>query len=157
MRITTVGLDADDTLWHNETLFRLTHARFIDLLDDPKVTAKRIRSAVTDTEREIRFDRDAKPGVSNLLTILAAVSGRTVAQVEAGYAGAGYGDLKVDVANAVVEFVTPFQERTHALLADAGVLDDILADGARRARVIAQDTLARVYDRVGLLPRSIGA
>jgi tryptophanyl-tRNA synthetase len=125
----------------------------IELLDDPKVVAKRIRSAVTDAEREIRFDPEAKPGVANLLTIHSALSGATIPELEARYAGAGYGDLKKDLADVVVDFLTPFQERVHHFLADPDALDDVLAEGARRAREIASVTLARVYDRSGLLPR----
>jgi tryptophanyl-tRNA synthetase len=124
----------------------------IELLDDPKVIAKRIRSAVTDTEREIRFDPEHKPGVSNLLTIHSALSGRAVADLEADYAGRGYGDLKKDLAEVVVDALAPFQERVRHLMADTGVLDDILASGAQRAREIAAVTLDRVYERSGLLP-----
>ncbi|WP_309134629.1 tryptophan--tRNA ligase [Cellulomonas sp.] len=125
----------------------------IELLDDPKVVAKRIRSAVTDTEREIRFDPVAKPGISNLLTIFSALSGRTVPSLEADYAGKGYGDLKKDLADVVVDFLTPFQERVHHYLSDPSALDDVLADGAERARELAVPTLERMYDRTGLLPR----
>lgn len=125
----------------------------IELLDDPKVVAKRIRSAVTDAEREIRYDPVAKPGVSNLLTIFAALSGRSVPSLEADYAGKGYGDLKKDLAEVVVDFLAPFQERVRHYLSDPTALDDVLADGAERARSLAVPTLERVYDRSGLLPR----
>jgi tryptophanyl-tRNA synthetase len=127
----------------------------IELLDDPKVIAKRIRSAVTDAEREIRFDAEAKPGIANLLTIFSALSGRDIRSLEADYEGKGYGDLKKDLADLVVDALTPFQERAHAYLADPAALDDVLADGAERAREIARETLARVYDRSGLLPRRV--
>ena len=125
----------------------------IELLDDPKVVAKRIRSAVTDAEREIRYDPVAKPGVSNLLTIFSALSGRTVPQLEADYEGKGYGDLKKDLAEVVVDFLTPFQERVRHYMSDPSALDDVLADGASRARDLAVPTLERIYDRSGLLPR----
>ena len=125
----------------------------IDLLDDPRVIAKRIRSAVTDTEREIRFDPAGKPGISNLLTIYAALSGRPVASLEDEYAGRGYGDLKKDLADVVVEYLLPFQERVNGYLQDPDRLDDVLAEGAAHAREIARGTLARVYERTGLLPR----
>ena len=128
----------------------------IELLDDPKVVAKRIRSAVTDAEREIRYDPATKPGVSNLLTILSALSGRTVPSLEADYAGKGYGDLKRDLAEVVVDFLTPFQERVRHYMSDPSALDDVLADGAERARALATPTLERVYDRSGLLPRRRG-
>ena len=127
----------------------------IDLLEDPGVIAKRIRSAVTDTEREIRFDQAKKPGVSNLLCILGALSGRSIEALEAEYSsrpGSGYGDLKKDVAEIVVDTATPYRDRTLALLADPAELDRILAEGAERARDVASATLARVYDRVGFLP-----
>ncbi len=125
----------------------------IELLDDPKVIAKRIRSAVTDAEREVRFDPEAKPGIANLLTILAALTGRDVVAVADDYVGKGYGDLKKDLADVVVEFLAPFQERVHTYLDDPAALDDVLADGATRAREIARGTLERIYDRSGLLPR----
>jgi tryptophanyl-tRNA synthetase len=124
----------------------------IELLDDPKVAAKRIRSAVTDAEREIRYDTAAKPGISNLLTIHSALSGTPVADLEAAYEGKGYGDLKKDLAEVVVDFLVPFQERVNGYLDDPAALDAVLADGADRARSIASATLARVYDRIGLLP-----
>ena len=125
----------------------------IELLDDPKVVAKRIRSAVTDAGREIRFDPEGKPGVSNLLTIYSALTGREIPALEADYAGKGYGDLKVDLAAVVVDFLTPFQARVHGYLSDPASLDDVLADGADRARELAAGTLERLYDRSGLLPR----
>ena len=124
----------------------------IDLLDDPTVVAKRIRSAVTDTGREIRFDPEAKPGVSNLLTIHSALSGRGVSELETDYEGKGYGDLKSDLAEVVAATLVPFQDRFHGYVDDPAALDDVLADGARRARERAAATLARVYDRVGFLP-----
>ncbi|MCC2310168.1 tryptophan--tRNA ligase [Cellulomonas chengniuliangii] len=125
----------------------------IELLDDPKVVAKRIRSAVTDAEREIRYDPEAKPGIANLLTIYSALTGRDVLAIEAEYQGKGYGDLKKDLADVVVDFLTPFQERVHGYLADPASLDDVLADGAERAQELASGMLDRVYDRMGLLPR----
>jgi tryptophanyl-tRNA synthetase len=124
----------------------------IDLLEDPRTIAKRIRSAVTDAGREIRFDEAQKPGVSNLLSIFSALSGRSIESLEADYDGRGYGDLKKDVAEVVVDTATPYRDRTLALLADPGELDRILAEGAERAREVASATLARVYDRVGFLP-----
>ena len=124
----------------------------IELLDDPARTAKKIRSAVTDTGREVVYDEDAKPGVSNLLRIFSALSGRTVSDLEGEYVGKGYGDLKKDLAEVVTEFVEPFRARTQALLDDRETLDSILARGAERARSVASDTLAAAYDRVGFVP-----
>lgn len=121
------------------------------LLDEPAITVKRIRSAVTDTGREVRFDPDRKPGVSNLLAIHSALSGRSIAELEIEFEGKGYGDLKTEVADVVVEELRPFRERTLALLDDPAELDRILADGADRARAVAAETLKTVYDRIGLL------
>jgi len=129
-----------------------TDAGLINLLDDPKVSAKKIRSAVTDSEREIRFDPDAKPGVSNLLSIQSAVTGTEIDTLVAGYTGRGYGDLKSDTADAVVAYVTPIRARVVELLADPGELETILATGAERARGVAATTLGRVYERLGFLP-----
>ena len=123
----------------------------IDMLEEPGIIAKRIRSAVTDAGREIRFD-EQKPGVSNLLTILGALSGRSVESLETDYQGKGYGDLKKELAEVVVDVAKPYRDRTLALLADPAELDRILAEGAERARGVASTTLARVYDRVGFLP-----
>jgi len=127
-------------------------AGIVDLLDPPAVSAKKIRSAVTDSGREITFDQAGKPGIANLLTIHAALSGRTVSELERDYQGRGYGDLKKDVAAAVEEFVVPFRERTLEIVADEAALDALLASGAQRARVVASETLAAVYERVGFAP-----
>ncbi len=127
-------------------------AGIVELLDQPNVSAKKIKSAVTDSEREIRFDEKNKPGISNLLTISSALTGTPIPELVSGYAGRGYGDLKADVAAAVLEFVTPFRERTRAHLDDIESLDQTLAQGAEKARVVAAETLGRVYDRVGFLP-----
>jgi tryptophanyl-tRNA synthetase len=122
------------------------------VLDEAKTVSKKIRSAVTDSETEIRFDREAKPGVSNLPTIHSAMSGESIDALVASYDGRGYGELKGDVADVVVEALTPLRERTRELLADRTELERILADGAERASAVAQRTLADVYDRVGFLP-----
>ncbi len=132
-----------------------SQAGVIDMLADPKVVAKRIRSAVTDTEREIRFDEAAKPGIANLLRIYAALSGETIPALEERYAGKGYGDLKKDLADVVVGVVEPFRGRALELLDDPAELDRILAAGAARVRPIAAATMARVYDRVGILAPSV--
>ncbi|WP_026256363.1 tryptophan--tRNA ligase [Mycobacterium sp. 155] len=131
-----------------------TDAGLISLLDDPKVTAKKIRSAVTDSEREIRFDPANKPGVSNLLTIQSAVTGTAIDTLVDDYAGRGYGDLKKDTAEVVVEFVAPIKTRVDELLADTAELTAVLAAGADRARQVAGKTLARVYDRIGFLQQT---
>ncbi|HEY0812053.1 MAG TPA: tryptophan--tRNA ligase [Pseudonocardia sp.] len=127
-------------------------AGIVNLLDDPKVSAKKIRSAVTDAEREIRYDPEHKPGVSNLLTIYAALTDRKVIELEGEYAGRGYGDLKKDLAEVVAAFTTPLAARVKGYLDDPAELDRILAAGAARAREVASVTLRDVYDKVGFLP-----
>ena len=122
------------------------------LLDDPAVSAKKIRSAVTDTGREIVFDADGKPGVSNLLTILSALTGTEIPVLVERFEGAGYGDLKKAVAEAYVAFAEPFAATVHDLMSDPGTLDDILADGAHRARESAAPMLQLAFERVGLVP-----
>lgn len=124
----------------------------IALLDDPKAITKRIKSAVTDSETEVRFDVAAKPGVSNLLSILGAVSGRDP-EALAGEFGGGYGGLKTATAEAVVEFLAPLQARYRDLEADPGAVDAVLGEGAAKAEAIAEGVMARVRDAVGLLPR----
>ncbi len=124
----------------------------INLLDDPKATAKKVKSAVTDTDTVIRFDREAKPGVSNLLSIYSTLTGAGITELEEKYAGKGYGALKTDLAEVMVEFVTPFRERTQQYLDDPETLDSILAKGAEKARAVAAETLSQAYDRVGFLP-----
>lgn len=127
-------------------------AGIVNILDDPKVSAKKIRSAVTDNERDIVFDPENKAGVSNLLVIQSALSGASIDDLVAGYAGKGYGDLKSDTADVLTEFVVPLRERMDGFMADVAELDRILAAGADRARELASRTLAQVYDRVGFLP-----
>lgn len=124
----------------------------INLLDEPKVTAKKVRSAVTDTDTVIRFDSVEKPGVSNLLTIYSTLTGTTVTELEQKYEGKGYGALKTDLADVMVDFVTPFRTRTQEYLDDPETLDSILAKGAEKARAVAAETLAAAFDRVGFLP-----
>ena len=122
----------------------------IELLDDPLINIRKIKSAVTDSEREIVFDERAKPGVSNLLTILAALTGAEISTLVSDFSGRGYGDLKSAVADAVTAFATPYRERTLQLLAERTELEAILARGAARAREVASATLTDVYAKVGL-------
>lgn len=124
----------------------------IFLLDDPKVTSKKIMSAVTDSDRDIRFDPQEKPGVSNLLTLISALDGRSIDQLVSEYDGRGYGDLKKDAAAIVVDFVTDFRARVDALMADPAELSRLVRQGAERARAAATPTLAAVYERVGFVP-----
>jgi tryptophanyl-tRNA synthetase len=129
----------------------LPAAGCVFLLDEPSVTAKKIRSAVTDTGREVVADAENKPGVTNLLTIHSALSGRSIAELEEQFAGRGYGDLKKELAEVVTDFVTPVRARTQELLDDRAELERVLAAGAARAREVAAHTVATVYDRVGFL------
>jgi tryptophanyl-tRNA synthetase len=125
----------------------------IALLDDPKAITKRIKSAVTDSETDVRFDPAAKPGVSNLLQILAATTGRAIPDVEADYSAGGYGGLKADTAEAVVAFLAPIQARYAELAADPGHVDAVLGAGAAKAEAIADEVMVRVRRAAGLLPR----
>ncbi|MBA3234289.1 MAG: tryptophan--tRNA ligase [Propionibacteriales bacterium] len=127
-------------------------AGIVELLDDPSRSAKKIRSAVTDSGRDVFFDEADKPGISNLLTIYAALSGRTIDDLVATYDGRGYGELKKDLGQVVEEFVTPFRMRTVELLRDRAELDAILREGSSRAHEVASETLATVYDRIGFVP-----
>ncbi len=124
------------------------------LLDDPAVTAKKIKSAVTDTDRDIVFDPESKAGVSNLLGILSLLTGTSIPALESEFAGRGYGDLKGSVADAVVAEFEPIRARALELLSDPAELDRMLAVNAERANEIAEATLARVYDAMGFLPRA---
>ena len=128
-------------------------AGLIDLMDDPKRITKKIKSAVTDAEREIRYDQGAKPGVSNLLAIHSGLTGTPVAALEESFAGKGYGDLKGEVAEVVVAAIEPFQTRMNTLLADPAELDRILLEGSAKAREVAGGVLSRVREALGLLPR----
>jgi tryptophanyl-tRNA synthetase len=123
----------------------------IFLLDDPKVITKRIKSAVTDSETEVRFDPVAKPGVSNLLLILATFTDREVDRVAKEYDGRGYGALKADTAEAVVAFAAPFAARVRELGDDPAELQRLMAAGAGKAREVASRTLGSVFDRIGFV------
>jgi tryptophanyl-tRNA synthetase len=123
------------------------------VLDPPSVVLKKFKSAVTDSEREIRFDREQKPGVSNLLEIYAVVRGTDVAEAERVFADArGYGDLKTAVGEAVVEYLAPVREKYDGLRADETELEAMLRDGAEKARTIAAGTLAEVRTAMGVGP-----
>jgi tryptophanyl-tRNA synthetase len=123
----------------------------VNLMDEPSVIAKKIKSAVTDTDGEIRFDRDAKPGVSNLLGIYSAITGESIEAFAASLQGQGYGALKTAVADAVVATLDPIRLRAQELLADPAELDRLLAQGAAKAHEIAERTLADVYDKLGFV------
>jgi tryptophanyl-tRNA synthetase len=130
----------------------VSEAGLIKLLDDPKINIRKITSAVTDSGREIIFDEANKPGVSNLLTILSALTGVEIPVLVQDFQGKGYGDLKRAVADAVTAFATPYRERTLQLLEERTELEAILRAGAEQAREVASGTVAEVYRKVGLLP-----
>ncbi len=126
-------------------------AGLVELLEEPQRAARKIRSAVTDSGREVNFDPETKPGVSNLLTIYSTLTGRTIDDIINEYDGRGYGDLKADLGGIVEDFVTPFRQRTVELLDDRAELESVLIEGTDRAREVASGTLADVYDRVGFV------
>ncbi|MSO40043.1 MAG: tryptophan--tRNA ligase [Ilumatobacteraceae bacterium] len=119
------------------------------LLDEPSAIIKKFKRAVTDSDGEVRFDRTEKPGISNLLEILAACTGRTPEQTAAGYTQ--YGPLKADAGEAVVDVLTPIQHRYRELMGDQAELSRLLRVGADKARSVASATLARTYSNIGLL------
>jgi tryptophanyl-tRNA synthetase len=121
----------------------------IEMLDEPSASAKKIRSAVTDSESDIRFDPEEKAGVSNLLTIYSSLTATSIQDLEDQYAGKGYGDLKKDLAEVVVDVVTPFRDRTLELLDDQTHLTQVLDQGRQQAESVARATLKDVYQRVG--------
>ena len=125
----------------------------VNLLDAPKTSAKRIKSAVTDDLGSVAFDRENQPGVSNLLVIQSALTGESIDSLVEKYADQGYGHLKVDTADALQEFTTPLKARYDELMADRGELERILAKGAETAQEIAQPLVDDVYEKVGFLPR----
>lgn len=122
----------------------------VRLLDEPDVIRKKFRTAVTDSGREVRRGDD-KPGVSNLIDILCAATGRTPGEVEVEYEGAGYGQLKGDVGEAVVELLAPVRQRYLELRADEGELLRLLGVGAEKAAAVAAPTLATMYERMGFV------
>lgn len=125
----------------------------IELLDAAEVNVKKIKSAVTDTGREVIFDETNKAGISNLLTIHSTLSGKSIADLEIEFTGKGYGDFKSAVAEVVVEYLRPVRQRALALLADPGYLFSVLKTGADKASVVADVTLAKTYEALGLIPR----
>ncbi len=129
-----------------------TTAGIIDILDSAEVNTKKIKSAVTDMGKEIKFDEREKQGISNLLTIYSALTGETIDSIEKNFIGKGYGDFKTAVAAVVTDFFAPVRKRAEELLSDEGELNRILLAGSQKARGVASETLTRVYDAVGLVP-----
>jgi tryptophanyl-tRNA synthetase len=125
----------------------------IELMDTPEVNIKKIKSAVTDTGREVTFDEKAKPGISNLLTIYSALTGKSVSQAESDFAGKGYGDFKGAVAEVVVEYLKPVRDNANELLKDEAHLNKLLKIGAEKAEAVASKTLKDTYNAMGLISR----
>ena len=125
-------------------------AGIIYLLDDPASIVKKFKRAVTDSDNEVEFDRERKPGVSNLLEILAAVTNESPASLATSYTQ--YGKLKQDTGEAVAEMLRPIQDRYHELMSDPAELSNLLALGKERASKVAQATLARAHSAIGLYP-----
>jgi len=121
------------------------------VLDPPDTIRKKFKVAVTDSGREVQYSPDEKPGVSNLIGILAVSTGQPISEVEAAYDGRGYGDLKGDVGEAVVELFAPIQARYAELRADEGALRRLLAVGAGKARETSAPTLEQMYERMGFV------
>ena len=123
----------------------------VNIMDDSSVVVKKFKSAVTDLDGVIRFDREAKPGISNLLGIYSAITGESVDSLVARFDGAGYGALKTELADVVVTHIEPIRNRAEELLSDPAELDRLLAKGAAKANELAEKTLATVYERIGFI------
>jgi len=126
----------------------------IEIMDKPEVNLKKIKSAVTDTGKEIVFDEKNKPGISNLLTIYTSLSGKSVKDAENEFAGKGYGDFKGAVAEVVIDFLKPIQSKATELLADPKYLTEVMRQGAEKANAVAEKTLRDVYDAIGIVPKN---
>jgi tryptophanyl-tRNA synthetase len=125
----------------------------IELMDSPEINVKKIKSAVTDTGREVIFDEKEKPGVSNLLTIYSALTGKSIDQAQNDFVGKGYGDFKSGVAEVVVEYLNPVREKANELLKDETHLKKLLKIGAEKADAVASKTLKDTYEALGLISR----
>jgi tryptophanyl-tRNA synthetase len=123
----------------------------VNIMDDTSAVVKKIKSAVTDLDGVIRFDREEKPGISNLLGIYSAITGEGIDSLVARFDGAGYGALKTELAEVVVAAIEPIRNRAEELLSDPAELDRLLARGAAKANELAEQTLAKVYDRIGFI------
>lgn len=124
---------------------------FVLMTDDKDAIVRKFKRAVTDSDGEVRFDAANKPGVSNLMTIYAAFTGKTMAEIEAEFAGKGYGDFKMAVAETTADAICPVQDELERILADKAYVDGVLKDGAERASRLANRTVSKVYRKVGLL------
>ena len=125
----------------------------VTMFDDKDAILRKFKRAVTDSDTEIRFDKENKPGVSNLLTIYSAFSGETIQKAEERFAGKGYGEFKIAVAESVIEAISPIQSEQKRLAADKAYLENILKEGSEKAERIANRTLQKVYKKVGFIPK----
>ena len=125
-------------------------AGVIELLDSPEVTLKKFKSSVTDDGKEVKFDEKAKPGISNLLTIHSALSGKSVSDLENEFSGKGYGDFKTAVAEVVIAKLEPIGKRAKELMDDPEELSRVLSNGAQKANEVASATLKAAYSAIGL-------
>jgi len=123
----------------------------IELLDAPEITLKKFKSSVTDDGKEVKFDEKGKPGISNLLTVHSALSGKSIQEIENEFAGKGYGDFKSAVAEVVIAELEPIRERTKQLMDDPAELVTLLSTGANKANEVASNTLKEVYAAIGLI------
>ena len=125
------------------------------LMDPPEVIMKQFKRAITDSDTEncVRYDKVGKPGVANLMTIYSAVTGKSYEQIEAEFAGKGYGAFKPAVGEAVVETLRPIREEAQRLMKDKGYLESVYKNGAERAAFVAEKTLRKVYKKVGFVAR----
>jgi len=126
-------------------------AGVIELMDAPEINIKKIKSAVTDTGREVKFDEKEKAGISNLLTIHSQLSGTSISDLEQRFEGKGYGDFKGEVAEVVVDYFAPIRKRALELLEDESALLKLLAEGAEKARAVASETISQTYKNLGLV------
>lgn len=126
-------------------------AGVIELMDAPEINIKKIKSAVTDTGREVKFDEKEKAGISNLLTIHSQLSGTSISDLEQRFDGKGYGDFKGEVAEVVVDYFAPIRKRALELLEDESALLKLLAEGAQKARAVASETISQTYKNLGLV------
>ena len=123
----------------------------VRMVDEPDVIRRKFKTAVTDSEREVRHDPAAKPGIANLIEIMSVATGAPLGEIESRYDGSGYGQFKDDVGEAVVELFAPIQERYRELRADDEGLKRVLAQGAGKAAEASAPTLARMYERMGFV------
>jgi tryptophanyl-tRNA synthetase len=125
------------------------------LMEKPEDIARKFKRAITDsdTERCVRYDAENKPGVSNLMNIYAAVTGKSLDEIEREFDGLGYGAFKPAVGDAVIELLRPIREETERILADKAYLESVYKNGAERAAYVAEKTLRKVYKKIGFIPR----